>query len=250
MSEIVIAQVTQNNELADGVFSLRLELPGGYPQPEPGQFVNLYLNDPSLLLPRPISVCGHRESELTLVYAVVGLGTGQIAGYGAGTKIRVSTPLGNGFTPSGTGNCLLIGGGLGVPPMLFLARRLAAQGREDVRAVLGFRSRPFLAGEFPCEAQIATDDGCAGFKGNVTELLEGCDIPADTQLFACGPKPMLSALASFAAARELPLQVSLEERMGCGYGACVGCVCKTVGGNRKVCEHGPVFDSSEVIWGE
>ena len=250
MSKIVVAEVAKNNEIAQGILELRLSLPGGYPTPEPGQFVNLYLNDTSLLLPRPISVCGHEENLLTLVYAVVGRGTGMISGYGTGTKVRVSTPLGNGFTPDSAGPCLLVGGGVGVPPLLFLAKKLSAQGRTDVRAVLGFRSEPFLADEFPCAAEAATDDGCAGFRGNVVELLEQSDIPAGARIFACGPKPMLHSLARFAGERGLALQVSLEERMGCGYGACVGCVCKTAKGSRKVCEDGPVFDASEVIWDE
>ena len=173
-----------------------------------------------------------------------------VSGYGAGTKVRVSTPLGNGFASDSAGPCLLVGGGVGVPPLLFLAKKLAAQGMTDVRAVLGFRSEPFLVDEFPCAAEAATDDGCAGFKGNVVELLEQSELPTGARIFACGPKPMLRALARFAGERELALQVSLEERMGCGYGACVGCVCKTAKGNRKVCEDGPVFDASEVIWDE
>jgi len=250
VSEIVICEITQNTEIARGIFELRLQLPAGYPRPEPGQFVNLYLKDASLLLPRPISVCGCAGGALTLVYAVAGRGTEMISGYGVGSKIRISTPLGRGFAASGTGPSLLVGGGVGVPPLLFLAEELAAQGRADLRAVLGFRSRPFLAGEFRCAVEVATDDGSVGFKGNAVELLAGSDIPTGTRIFACGPKPMLRSLARFASARGLTLQVSLEERMGCGYGACVGCVCKTVSGNRKVCEDGPVFDASEVIWDE
>jgi len=132
--------------------------------------------------------------------------------------------------------------------MLYLAKALMAGGVADVRAVLGFRQEPFLADDFPTTVDIATDDGSVGFRGNVVELLSQETIPAHATIFACGPKPMLRALAAFAGERGIPLQVSLEERMGCGYGACVGCVCKTTDGNRKVCEDGPVFRGDEVIW--
>jgi len=250
LSGVCTAEIIGNDEIAPGIFKLRLRLPAGYQRPEPGQFVNLYLNDPSRLLPRPISVCGWHESVLTLVYAVVGAGTRAISGYGIGAKIRVSTPLGNGFAVQPVKSCILVGGGVGVPPLLYLANRLAENGR-DALAVLGFRGEPFLTDEFPCAVEVATDDGSAGFKGNVVELLEKLNLPASgTQILACGPKPMLGALAKFAAKRGIALQVSLEERMGCGYGACVGCVCKTAGGSRKVCEDGPVFAGDEVIWDE
>jgi len=183
------------------------------------------------------------------VYAVVGDGTKILSTYQCGAGIRVSSPLGNGFSIEGIGRYMLISGGVGTPPMLFLAKKLMAAGC-DIRAVLGFRSEPFLADEFPCTVGIATDDGSCGFKGNAIQLLMQTDIPDGTTLLSCGPRPMLRALAQFAAARGLPLQVSLEERMGCGYGACVACVCKTEGGNRKVCEDGPVFNASEVVWYE
>ena len=116
-------------------------------------------------------------------------------------------------------------------------------------AVLGFKSGPFMVDEFPCEVKIATEDGSVGFKGNVVDLVKNICTSVNIQMLACGPKPMLRALTEFAG-RRFSLQVSLEERMGCGYGACVGCVCKTIGGNRKVCEDGPVFDGCEVVWDE
>ena len=131
---------------------------------------------------------------------------------------------------------------------MHLAKALMADGVTNVRAVLGFRQEPFLADDFPSAVDIATDDGSVGFRGNVVDLLSQETIPADVAVFACGPKPMLRALSAFAGERGIPLQVSLEERMGCGYGACVGCVCKTTDGNRKVCEDGPVFRGDEVIW--
>lgn len=246
MSKIEIAKIISNNEIASGIFKMRLSFPVEYPQPEPGQFVNVYLNDKSCLLPRPISVCDWEDGVLTLVYAVVGDGTKMISGYASGERIRISTPLGNGFSMEGLERCVLVGGGVGVPPLLYLAKKLTA----SVRVVLGFRSEPFLADEFPCEVEIATEDGSAGMKGNVIDLMENINTSGCVQILACGPKPMLKALADFAAGRGLSLQVSMEERMGCGYGACVGCVCKTMNGNRKVCEDGPVFDGSEVNWDE
>jgi len=250
VNKIVTAEIAENSEIAKEMFRLRLKLPGDYPRPKPGQFVNLYLNDASLLLPRPISVCDYEQGLLTLVCAVVGKGTEMISGYGVGTKIRVSTPLGNGFSTGGSGHYLLVGGSFGVVPLLLLAKELAAQGRTDVRAFLGFYDETLIVEEFPCVVEVATDVGSCGFKGNVVELLECSEIPVGTQILACGSKPMLCALSKFAAERGLYLQVSMEERMGCGYGACVGCVCKTTKGNRKVCDDGPVFDASEVIWDE
>ena len=246
MSKVIYSGIIQNKEIARGVFKMQLKIPGDYPAPEPGQFVNLYLNDESRLLPRPLSVCDWEDGVLTLVYAVVGAGTKLISTYS--DKIRCSTPLGGAYKLEGSGGCILAGGGVGTPPLLFLAKKLAAAGFTDVRAVLGFRSEPFLTEEFPCAVEIATDDGSVGFKGNVIELLG--DVPDNSRIFSCGPKPMLKALADYAKKRELSLQVSLEERMGCGYGACVGCTCKTTKGNRKVCEDGPVFWGNEVIWDE
>ena len=248
MDKIVIAEIISNHEIACGIFKMLLRLPDDYPCPDPGEFINIYLNDKSRLLPRPISVCDWEEGVLTLVYAIAGSGTKILSDYGCGVKIRISTPLGNGFLTEGTESGILVGGGVGVPPLLFLAKHLT--GRVPVRVILGFRSEPFLADEFPCKAEIATDDGSAGYKGNVMDLLGMQEIPTDTKIFACGPKPMLTALAWFAKESGLALQVSLEERMGCGYGACVGCVCKTIAGNRKICEDGPVFDGAEVVWDE
>ena len=250
MNKIVGAEIVLNDEIAREIFMLKLKLPVNYPIPEPGQFVNLYLNDGSFMLPRPISVCDYSENLLTLVYAVVGQGTKMISDYFVGSRIRVSTPLGKGFSTDGSSPCLLVGGSFGVVPLLLLAKELVAQGQTDVRAAFGFHNETLLVEKFPCTVEVATEDGSCGFKGNVVELLEQIVIPKDTRIFACGSKPMLRALAQFAAGRGLSLQVSMEERMGCGYGACVSCVCKTVRGSRKVCEDGPVFDSGEVVWDE
>ncbi len=248
MSKTVWAEITVNREIASGIFLLELTTPADCEPPVPGQFVNLYLNDPSRLLPRPISVCGFKNGCLTLVYAVVGSGTKLLSQYPEGTRIKISTPLGNGYKLDATQSFVLVGGGVGAPPLLFAAREIIKTPGSTVKAVLGFRSEVFLADEFPCPVEVATDDGSAGFHGNAAELLRRCEIPADALLLACGPRPMLKVVADFAKDRGLPLQVSLEERMGCGYGACVGCVCETVNGHRKVCEDGPVFNANEVLW--
>ena len=284
MSKILLCEIIHNNKIAQDIYKMCLKLPGNYPRPEPGQFVNLYLNDESRLLPRPLSVCDWEKGALTLVYAVVGAGTKIISEYRPGKTIRCSTPLGQGFKIEGSGqdfkmvgteqgfkiegseqeskmvgaeqgiemegNCILVGGGAGTPPLLYLAKRLMENGETKVRVILGFKSEPFLAEEFPYATEIATDDGSSGFKGKVTDLLAQSSLPANSRIFSCGPRPMLKSLASFADAGGIALQVSLEERMGCGYGACVGCTCKTTKGQRKVCEDGPVFYGSEVLWDE
>jgi dihydroorotate dehydrogenase electron transfer subunit len=246
MSSIVFAEIIQNNEIAQGIYKLCLKIPADFPQPDPGQFVNLYLNDKSHLLPRPFAVCDWVEGTLTIVYAVVGDGTKIMSDYDIGVKVRITTPLGKGFKIESSNNCVVVGGEAGAAPLLFLAKTLSKN--NQTKAMLGFKSEPFLTDEFPCHTEISTDDGTVGCRGNVIEMLDRADIPAFTQLFACGPKPMLRALTNYANECGLELQVSLDEHMGCGYGACVGCVCKTINGNRKVCEDGPVFDAKEVIW--
>jgi dihydroorotate dehydrogenase electron transfer subunit len=223
--------------------------------PAPGQFVNVYLNDASRLLPRPISVCDYAEGTLTLVFGAVGAGTRRMASCAHGTALRVSAPLGKGFDADAA-RATLVGGGLGAAPLLFLADALHRAGAAQVRAVLGFAGEPLLLSEFAARCDtlhIATDDGSAGFHGTATELLKELPLAGGERFFACGPAPMLRALARFASGQGMPLQVSLEERMGCGYGACLGCACKLAHErgavvNRRVCTDGPVFDGSEVIW--
>jgi dihydroorotate dehydrogenase electron transfer subunit len=236
--------ILDNAALVPGLFRLRLRPPEGYPRPEPGQFVCLYLNDAGRLLPRPFGVCDYSpDGTLTLAYAVVGAGTKALSAYPAGTELRVSAPQGKGFRTEGFASCVLVGGGAGIPPLLYLAKAL--QGRVPVRAVLGFRGKPFLLDEFPCPVEIATDDGSAGFRGNAVELLNRSGA-GDACVCACGPEPMLRALAETSDAAHL--QAALERRMGCGYGACLACVCQTKTGRRKVCEDGPVFNLREVEW--
>ena len=218
---------------------------------EPGQFVNLYLNSKDKLLPRPISVCRKEGDLLTLVYGVVGKGTEELSSYEKGCKIRVSTPLGQGFyldqVERGK-SAMLIGGGIGIPPLLELSYALLEKGVR-VEAVLGFKEQPFLIDDFPCNVHLASDEGIVGFHGNVLDLIKAKGLNAD-YYFSCGPKAMLKAVAEY-----FPdVQLSMEERMGCGYGACLGCVCKTKEADgitrKKVCQDGPVFWGRDVVWDE
>jgi len=252
--------VLENQQLVPGIRRMKIQyLPEGEFDRTllgviPGQFVNVYLNRKDLLLPRPISICRAEGDILTLVYAVVGKGTEEMAGYEPGTRLRISTPLGNGFSAEKMPErAMVIGGGVGVPPMLELTKYLIAQGVQ-VEAVLGFREEPFLLEEFMAagaKVHVSTENGQKGHKGFVTDVILKEGLTADAQ-FACGPKPMLRALTALFAEQGKDIAVSLEERMGCGYGACVGCTCKvkTEEGtaNKRVCKDGPVFWGSEVAW--
>lgn len=309
------AEIISNREIAREVYRLVLrygstgETQTVFKNPLPGQFVNVYLRDRSALLPRPLSICLAEEGRITLVYRVVGRGTKELSGYRQGESLRISTPLGNGYnlddvfralrgggpgfpetghdlpglpgeagTDRGGKAIALVAGGLGVPPMVELAKTLrtrlenneATSGR--LIAALGFQDEQFLIEELESycdEVHVATDSGAAGYRGNVLEMMEAKGIKADYYL-SCGPKPMLKALAEYCAGAGKPLQVSLEERMGCGYGACVGCTCgikekipgreaadsrfgaeaDAVIRRKKVCADGPVFLGEEVVWDE
>ncbi len=210
-----------------------------------GQFVNIKLD--GLYLRRPISVCDYDEGSLTLIYKVVGEGTEQMSAMKRGEKLNILTGLGNGYDLSLSGQQpLLVGGGVGVPPLYKLCKLLKAQGKK-VSVILGFNtaSEIFYKEEFEALADkviVTTVDGSSGVKGFVTNALDGVDY---SYVFSCGPYPMLKALA---AATECSGQYSLEERMGCGFGACMGCSCKTMLGNKRICKDGPVFVKEEIIW--
>ncbi len=212
-----------------------------------GQFVNIALD--GHYLRRPISVCDYDAETLTLVYKVVGEGTAQMSRMTAGMTLDLLTGLGNGFsTAVASQSPLLVGGGVGVPPLYNLARKLLAEGKR-VRVVLGFNtaSEVFYAEEFRtlgCEVYVATADGSAGVKGFVTTAIAGCKIDFD-YFYACGPMPMLKALCDNVSQDG---QLSFEERMGCGFGGCMGCSCKTKYGNKRICKEGPVLLKEEIIW--
>lgn len=212
-----------------------------------GQFVNIALD--GHYLRRPISVCDYDAETLTLVYKVVGEGTAQMSHMTAGMELDLLTGLGNGFSTAIDSQLpLLVGGGVGVPPLYNLARRLLAEGKR-VRVVLGFNTalEVFYAEEFRalgCEVYIATADGSVGVKGFVTTAIAECKIDFD-YFYACGPIPMLKALCDNVLQDG---QLSFEERMGCGFGGCMGCSCKTKYGNKRICKEGPVLLKEEIIW--
>lgn len=211
----------------------------------PGQFVDLRL--PEKYLRRPISVCDYTDTTLTLIYKVVGEGTEILSKLPVGTKLDVLSGLGNGYDLTKAGERpLLVGGGVGVPPMYNLTKSLTAQGRE-VQVVLGFNTREeiFLAEEFEAlgaKVYIATADGSVGTKGFVTDVIQNLDY---TYFYSCGPMPMFKAMEGVVVT---PGQYSFEQRMGCGFGACVGCTIRTASGPKRVCKEGPVFPREEVFF--
>ena len=237
--------VIENKRLADGIYRLRLT--GDTTAiTAPGQFVNLKLS--GFFLRRPISVCDWTDGEVTLIYKVLGRGTEMMTHLTPGTVLDVLTGLGNGFDVSRSGeHPLLVGGGVGIPPLYGLAKRLVAQGNR-VTAVLGFNraSEIFLAEEFlalGAEIILATADGSVGLRGLVTDGMAA--VSDSTYLYTCGPELMLKAVYG---ACTTSGQFSFEERMGCGFGACMGCSCKTKYGNKRICKDGPVLEKEEIIW--
>lgn len=250
-----MARITSQVELASGIYSMWLKFPEDYNvagMAVAGQFLSLYSADGSRLLPRPISICEINAAErmLRIVYRVAGQGTEEFSRKDTGDVIPVMGPLGNGFTKR-EGSSLLIGGGIGIPPMLELAKDLSG----SVQVVLGYRDATlFLKEEFEPYASVyvATEDGSVGVQGNVIDAIEAAGIQADT-IYACGPMPMLRGVKAFAEKHAVPAQISLEERMACGIGACLGCVCKTKEtdahshvNNTRICKDGPVFDAQTV----
>ena len=210
----------------------------------PGQFVNILLD--GLYLRRPISVCDVTGDFLTIVYKVVGKGTAKMAAMKEGT-LDVLTGLGNGYDLSVSGeNPVLLGGGVGVPPMYMLCRELIAQGKK-VCVILGFNTAKevFYEAEFKnlgAEVTVTTVDGTYGMKGFVTDAMKAMDY---TYFYTCGPEPMLKAVYKTSATSG---QMSFEKRMGCGFGACMGCSCKTITGYKRICKEGPVMRKEEILW--
>lgn len=237
-------KVKENIPLTDSVYKMVLE--GNTDAvTAPGQFVNIKLD--GLFLRRPISVCNCTEGELTLIYKVVGRGTELMSRMQGGEQLDLLVGLGNGYDTSVAGeHPLLIGGGVGVPPLYMLAIKLLSEGRR-VSAVLGFNksSEVFLADELRAlgvDVRIATADGSLGARGFVTDAMDDIDY---SYFYTCGPEPMLRAVYNKSTTSG---QFSFEERMGCGFGACMGCSCKTITGNKRICKEGPVLKKEEIIW--
>ena len=238
--------IKENIRLTETVY--RMELSGDVSEiTAPGQFVNIKLD--GLYLRRPISVCDCENGVLTLIYKVVGKGTEQMAKMAAGEKLDVLTGLGNGYDTSLSGDKpLLIGGGVGVPPLYMLAKKLIAEGKK-VSVVLGFntKSEIFCEVDFKelgADVYITTVDGTYGTKGFVTDAMKDIDY---TYFYTCGPEPMFKAVYKSAATSG---QFSFEERMGCGFGACMGCSCKTITGYKRICKDGPVLEKEEILWAD
>ncbi|MDR2156242.1 MAG: dihydroorotate dehydrogenase electron transfer subunit [Clostridiales Family XIII bacterium] len=312
------AEIIEHIPLASQVFQLKLHAPDVAAVAVPGQFVNVYLNDAAMLLPRPIGVADATDAQVTLIYAVAGRGTELLSRYASGTCVRLLGPNGNGYNLGAIGaHALLIGGGLGVPPLLFAAKRIRERGGARITAVLGYKDEPYClrgmklfcdsvygiseraapVSELSARASgteaAGSEPKCDGKTGNVMDLLTSTEVgeeldAGNATVLSCGPAPMLRAVARWAQMRGIRAQVSLEERMGCGYGACVCCTCAVkpreepaggreasadetagrtdlnggIGGRfesegerrglvrRKVCTDGPVFQSDEIVWGD
>lgn len=241
------AEIISNIQIAANTYEMVLSYDGG--KLMPGQFINISLE--GFFLRRPISICDWNEHTLTIIYKTVGKGTEAMSRYAAGSQLDILVPLGNGYDIS-NGRIgerpVVIGGGAGVPPMFGLCRRLKENGIEPV-AVLGFRSAEEVFyiekfRELGVQVAVATEDGSYGAKGFVTDVLSDLEC---TSFFACGPEGMLKAVDRTIKAG-IPGWLSFEERMGCGFGACMGCSCETKYGNKRICKEGPVLEREEIIW--
>ena len=253
MAQVKIkARVESQVQLADGVYSMELLAPEIASAARAGQFISVYTKDKSKLLPRPISLCGidRERGILRIVYRVAGAGTAEFSAYRAGDSVEIMGPLGNGFTLKDK-KAILIGGGIGVPPMLELMKELSC----ERTAVLGYRDQQlFLKDEFEAcgPVCVATEDGSAGTKGNVLDAIREQGVEGEI-IYASGPTPMLRAVKAYAQEKGIECYISLEERMACGIGACLACVCQSKDvdshshvHNKRICKDGPVFAAEEV----
>ena len=250
--------VVSQKQIGTGIYDLTIQTKEIAAAAKVGQFVSVYSNDASKLLPRPISLCGidRKAGTLRLVYRVTGehTGTEEFSRLQAGDTMKIMGPLGNGFTVEKGKKAFLIGGGIGVPPMLQLAKEMKDAG-ENFQIVMGYRDAgTFLLNEFKEQGEsfVATEDGSVGTKGNVLDAIRENHLDADV-IYACGPTPMLRALKAYAEEQNMTCYVSMEERMACGIGACLACVCNSTDKdahsnvkNKRICKEGPVFNAKEV----
>ncbi len=236
--------IIENSPLTGSIYRMRLAGDTSAIT-RPGQFIDLRLD--GFFLRRPISVCDWDDSSVTILYKVLGRGTEQMTSFPVGKKLDALTGLGNGFDTSDAGDRpLLIGGGVGTPPMYALAKELLSAGKE-ITVILGFNTREeiFFRQEFldlGAKVIVTTADGSFGVRGFVTDALDGLEY---SYYYCCGPEPMLKAVWRRAAGSG---QLSFEERMGCGFGACMGCSCKTLTGYKRICRDGPVLRKEEIAW--
>lgn len=250
--------VVSQKQIGTGIYDLTIQTKEIAAAAKAGQFVSVYSNDASKLLPRPISLCGidRKAGTLRLVYRVTGehTGTEEFSRLQAGDTMKIMGPLGNGFTVEKGKKAFLIGGGIGVPPMLQLAKEMKDAG-ENFQIVMGYRDAgTFLLNEFKEQGEsfVATEDGSVGTKGNVLDAIRENHLDADV-IYVCGPTPMLRALKAYAEEQNMTCYVSMEERMACGIGACLACVCNSTDKdahsnvkNKRICKEGPVFNAKEV----
>ena len=250
--------VVSQKQIGTGIYDLTIQTKEIAAAAKAGQFVSVYSNDASKLLPRPISLCGidRKAGTLRLVYRVTGehTGTEEFSRLQAGDTMKIMGPLGNGFTVEKGRKAFLIGGGIGVPPLLQLAKDMKDAG-ENFQIVMGYRDAgTFLLDEFKEQGEsfVATEDGSVGTKGNVLDAIRENHLDADV-IYACGPTPMLRALKAYAEEQNMTCYVSMEERMACGIGACLACVCNSTEKdahsnvkNKRICKEGPVFNAKEV----
>ena len=245
------AVIIRQEEISYGVYSMWLKTEQVAGQAKPGQFVSVYCHEGSRLLPRPISICeiDREDRAIRIVYRVVGKGTEELSQMRTGRCLDIVGPLGNGF-PLKDKKAFLIGGGIGIPPLLELAKEL----KSEKQLVLGYRDSLFLQEEFKKQGSVyvATEDGSYGTDGNVLDAIRENGLNAEI-IYACGPMPMLRAVKAYAKERGIEGWISLEERMACGIGACLGCVCHskerdshTNVNNKRICKEGPVFRAEEV----
>lgn len=241
--------LVEKQEIAKNIFDFKLENHELAPMAKPGQFVHIAI--PGKILRRPISVCDACGDVIRIVFRIKGEGTEVLSQADVGEKLNLIAPLGNGFVLDKDRTYAFVGGGIGVPPLLFAARQV-----KRSFAVLGFANSDsiILRNDFEsacCQTVITTDDGSFGFHGLVTDALKSVISKVD-EVCACGPTPMLRAVAMLCMENHIPCQVSLEERMGCGIGACLVCACKTQHNGEEnyshVCKDGPVFNAEEVVW--
>lgn len=249
------AAVLSQEQIADQIFSMWLKTEQIAKEAVPGQFISVYSNDLGRMLPRPISICetDKEKGALRIVYRVAGKGTEEFSCCKAGDTLDILGPLGNGFPlercPEGK-KAFLIGGGIGIPPMVQLSKEL----QGEVQVVAGYRDELFLTEELKANGTLylATEDGSAGTKGNVLDCIRENGLTADV-IYACGPTPMLRAIKSYAEEHRIDCWISMEERMACGIGACLACVCKSKEiddhskvHNKRICKEGPVFHAQDV----
>lgn len=248
------AVIIEQREIATGIYSMWLQTEKIAKEAVPGQFLSVYSKDESRMLPRPISICeiDKKLGRVRLVYRIAGKGTAEFSTYCSGDTLEILGPLGNGFPlDKGYKRVFLIGGGIGIPPMLELSKQLSG----EKQIVVGYRNNElFLKEELKKNGKIyiATEDGSVGTKGNVLDAIKENHLDAEA-IFACGPTPMLRALKDYAIKQGIDCYLSMEERMACGIGACLACVCRSMDvdshthvKNKRICKDGPVFAVEEI----